>query len=85
MSVRVDVGDSYVDPEPPVRLIKARAEVVFEGILVSSYGTQSKADEGELMKVANEMFDTSLFGSPRAESDSYQGKKVLHLFFTPLP
>lgn len=84
MSVRVDVGDSYVDPEPPMRLIKARADVVFEGILVSSYGTQSKSEERELMRVANEMFDTSKFRAPRQLPDDYN-KNMLNLFFDPLP
>jgi hypothetical protein len=84
MSVLVDVGDSYVDSNPPMRVVRARANLKFEGILVSSYGTQSKPDKRELMKVANEMFDTSRFAPPRQLPDSY-GKNTLNLFFDPLP
>lgn len=84
ITVRVDVGDSYIDPNPPLRLITARANVAFEGILVSSYGTQSKRDERELMRVAEQMFDISKFAPPRRLPDNYN-KGDVNLFFDPLP
>jgi hypothetical protein len=62
-----------------------KTNVVFDGILVSSYGVQCGADEQELMKIANELFDTALFASPKKNWDSYQGKTVLNLSFDPLP
>ncbi|MEY2467225.1 MAG: hypothetical protein QOD03_1746 [Verrucomicrobiota bacterium] len=83
-SILVDIGDSYVDSNPPLRIIKARSEVVFEGILVSSRSVECKPEEEALMKVANELFDTSLFASPKMEWDSYESKQVLNFFFKPL-
>lgn len=83
-SVLADIGDSYVDPNPPLRTIQARTTVIFEGILVNSRSVECKPDAQELMKIANELFDTSLFAPPRQDWDSYEGKKMLNLFFTPL-
>ena len=81
--VLVDVGDSYMDRDPPLRKVHVRTEVVFEGILVSSYGVQCEPDEDKLMNVARELFDLSAFGPPAKSEEIYQGKPVLNLKFTP--
>jgi len=83
VQVKVDVGDSYIDRHPPLRTVHLRTEVVFEGILVSSYGVQCKADEEKLMKVASKLFDVAAFAPPRQLPDPY-GKGTLNLYFDPL-
>jgi hypothetical protein len=82
--VLVDVGDSYIDPQPPLRTVRIRAEAMFEGILVSSYGVQAEADAARLMSIARELFDIDAFAPPTERSSTYQGKPVLDLFFVPL-
>jgi hypothetical protein len=83
LQVLVDVGDSYIDPKPPLRKVHARTEVSLESILVSSYGVQSEPDEETLMGIARELFDVSAFRPPTKSEDEYQGKPVLNLSFTP--
>lgn len=61
----VDVDDSNIDPKPPLRRVRVRTDVVFEGILVSPYGRQSKADERTLMAVDKQLFDVSAFEPPQ--------------------
>ena len=80
----VDVVDSYIDRKPPLRRVHVRTHVVFNGILVSSYGTQSKPDERTLMRVAKKLFDVTAFGPPTKAEEIYQGKPVLNLDFKPL-
>ena len=80
--VLVDVGDSYIDPNPPFRTVHVRTEAVFEGILVSSYAVQCEPDEQKLMRVAEELFDISAFSPPRRVPDPYE--KALILYFDPL-
>ncbi len=82
--VFVDVGGSYIDPQPPLRRLHIRTEVLFEGILLSSYGVQCEPDKGELMRVAEQLFDVSAFAPPRQLPDPY-GKGTLNLYFDPLP
>lgn len=82
--VLVDVGDSYIDPRPPLRTVRVRTEVVFEGILVSSCSVQTEADATRLMGVASELFDVDAFAPPTERLRTYQGKPVLDLLFAPL-
>lgn len=82
--VLVDVGDSYIDPRPPLRTVHVRTEVIFEGILVSSYGVQCDPDERKLLSLAQQLFDLSAFAPPRQLPDNY-GKGTLNLYFDPLP
>jgi hypothetical protein len=82
--VLVDVGDSYIDPHPPLRRVHIRTEVAFEGILVSSYGVQSEPDKARLLVIARELFDLDAFAMPTQRQDTYQGKPVLDLYFKPL-
>ena len=82
--VLVDVGDSYIDRRPPLRTVRVRTEVLFESILVSSYGVQSEPDEARLVSIARELFDLDAFAPPTPKWDSYQDKPVLHLYFAPL-
>lgn len=82
--VLVDVGDSYIDPRPPLRTVQVRTKVVFESVLVSSYGVQSDPDAGRLVSIASELFDIDGFAPPTQKWDTYQDKPVLHLYFVPL-
>ena len=81
--VLVDVGDSYIAPNPPLRTVHIRTEVVFEGVLVSSYAVQCEPDEQKLMRVAEKLFDISAFKPPRRLPDPYE-KGTLILYFDPL-
>ena len=67
---------------PPLRAVHVRTEVTFEGILVSSYGVQTKPDKENLMAVAGKLFDVSAFAPPRELPDNY-GEGTLNLYFEP--
>ena len=82
-SVKVDVGDSYIDPHPQLRTVHVRSETIFDGIMVSSYAVQCEADEQKLIKIAQELFDVSLFAPPRKLPDAYNNG-ILNLQFDPL-
>ncbi len=83
VSLMVYVRDYYVEPNTSPWPVRLRTEVMFDGILVSSYSVQCQADEKELIKIASELFDTSSFAAPKELPDPYP-KKDLNLFFVPL-
>ncbi len=79
----VHLGDSYIKRSRR-RKVHVRAEVQFEGILVSSYGVQSQPDKQKLMRVAGKLFDVSAFAPPKQVPDLY-GQGTLNLHFDPKP
>jgi hypothetical protein len=82
--ITVDLGDSYIDPNPPMQKVHVQTEVLFEGILISSYGVQAAADEQKLFSIAQELFDMSTLAPPRHLPDAYN-QGTLNLYFDSLP